>query len=130
MPIARKCSTVDADKCPCSGATLDRLIQPAILVVLAEGSLHGYRLAERIGDMPGFTGEPPDLSGIYRVLKGMERHGLVTSAWDVSESGPAKKSYHISPAGMHCLKRWVKTLEEYRHSVTGLLNAARKAVRR
>ena len=130
MSIARKCASVDSEKCPCSGATLDRLIQPAILVVLAESPLHGYRLAERIGDLPGFTGERPDLSGIYRVLKVMEGHGLVSSAWDVSETGPAKKSYRITPAGLQCLKRWVKTLEQYRNNVTGLLNAARKAVQR
>ena len=41
----------DWDDCPCGGRTLDKLIQPAILVVLAAGPLHGYRLAERIGEL-------------------------------------------------------------------------------
>jgi DNA-binding PadR family transcriptional regulator len=113
--------------CPCEGATLDRLIQPAILVVLAEGPLHGYRLAERIGELPGFTGEKPDVSGVYRFLKAMERKGLVASAWDTSESGPAKKCYQITPSGRNCLHRWVGTLENYRRAVSGLLGAARKA---
>ena len=89
--------------CPCQGGTLDRLIQPAILVVLAGGPLHGYRLVERIGALPGFAGQKPDASGVYRFLKAMEGRELVASAWDVSASGPAKKSYQITPAGQQCL---------------------------
>jgi DNA-binding PadR family transcriptional regulator len=79
--------------CPCDGGTLDRLIQPAILVVLADGPLHGYRLAERISELPGFAGQRPDASGVYRFLKVMEGKGLVCSSWDISGSGPAKKAY-------------------------------------
>jgi PadR family transcriptional regulator, regulatory protein PadR len=130
MPSARKTSPADANQCPCSGATLDRLIQPAILAVLAEGPLHGYRIADRIGDLPGFEGERPDLSGIYRFLKAMERHGMVCSGWDISAPGPAKKSYRITADGQLCLKRWVKTLESYRKNITSLLKATRKASRR
>ena len=39
--------------CPCSGGTLDKLVQPAILAALTEGPIHGYRLAERINEMIG-----------------------------------------------------------------------------
>jgi DNA-binding PadR family transcriptional regulator len=117
----------DLVACSCEGGTLDRLIQPAILVVLADGPLHGYRLAERIGDLPGFTGQKPDASGVYRFLKTMERKGLVASSWDLSENGPAKRSYQITPAGQHCLHRWIKTLEDYRRGISGLLGAARRA---
>ena len=113
--------------CSCDGGTLDRLIQPAILVVLAAGPLHGYRLVERIGEVPGLAGRKPDASGVYHMLKAMERKGLVASSWDVSESGPAKKSYHITPTGGQCLHRWIKTLENYRRGISGLLGAARKA---
>jgi PadR family transcriptional regulator, regulatory protein PadR len=113
--------------CPCDGETLDRLIQPAILVVLASRPLHGYRLVERISELPGFTGQKPDASGVYRFLKVMERKGLVASSWDISESGPAKKSYKITSAGRRCLHRWIGTLENYRRGISGLLGAARKA---
>lgn len=66
--------------CPCKGGTLDRLIQPAILAVLAEGPLHGYRLAARISEIPGFAAETqrlgrlplPDEHGAERA-----RHRLV-----------------------------------------------------
>ena len=113
--------------CPCNGGTLDRLIQPAVLVVLAHAPLHGYRLVERISELPGFKGQKPDASGVYRFLKTMEGKGLVTSSWDISESGPAKKSYQITSAGGECLHRWIRTLEDYRRGISGLLAAARKA---
>ena len=117
--------TLDFEECSCTGGTLDRLVQPAILVVLAEGPMHGYLLAERIGAMPILGGQKPDVSGIYRFLKMMESKGIVTSAWDLSESGPAKKSYQITAAGQQCLDVWIKTLEGYRHGISELLKAAR-----
>jgi PadR family transcriptional regulator, regulatory protein PadR len=120
----------DLIACPCSGATLDRLIQPAILAILAEGPMHGYRLAERIGVMPGFARHKPDVSGIYRFLKAMERKEFVVSSWDVSKAGPAKKSYQITAAGRRCLRRWVETLEQYRDGIASLLKAARRAAKK
>jgi len=118
---------LDLVACPCAGRTLDKLIQPAILVVLAEGPLHGYRLAERIGAMPGLAGGRPDVSGIYRFLKSMQRKGLVVSSWDLSQSGPAKKSYQLTPVGHQCLRQWIATLEAYRDGILALLKAARRA---
>ena len=65
MPTDRTNLALDLADCPCSGGTLDKLIQPAVLIVLAEGPLHGYRLAERIGTMPTLGGQKPDVSGVY-----------------------------------------------------------------
>jgi DNA-binding PadR family transcriptional regulator len=120
----------NAIACPCEGGTLDRLIQPAILVVLAEGPLHGYRLTERIGALPGFAGNKPDVSGVYRFLKTMESKGLVVSSWDLAERGPARKAYQITSAGERCLQRWIKTLEQYREGIAVLLRTARKAAKK
>lgn len=116
------------EDCPCGGRTLDKLINPAVLVVLAEGPLHGYRLAERIGESFAFGGQKPDASGVYRALKTMEAKGLVASSWTLSDTGPAKRSYQLTPAGARCLQQWITTLEEYRDGITTLLKAARKAV--
>jgi DNA-binding PadR family transcriptional regulator len=116
--------------CPCTGATLDKLIQPAVLAALAEGPIHGYGLVERIGRMPSFAGETPDPSGVYRLLKAMEKKEMVVSSWDLSESGPAKKTYEITPQGRDCLRRWMQTLEQYRDDISALLGTVRKAVKR
>lgn len=127
MTTDREGTSLDLADCPCTGGTLDRLIQPAILVILAEGPSHGYRLAERIGEMPMFRGAKPDGSGVYRFLKAMESKGLVTSSWDTSQGGPAKRIYQVTKAGECCLRTWVQTLQEYRDGINFLLQAARSA---
>jgi DNA-binding PadR family transcriptional regulator len=119
---------IDFPGCPCSGGTLDKLIQPAMLAVLAEQPAHGYRIAERIGEMPHFLGEKPDVSGIYRSLKTMESKGLVVSSWETPGQGHAKRLYEITAAGEACLARWIETLDGYLETITALLDAARTAV--
>ncbi len=120
---------LELSTCPCSGNTLDRLVQPAILVVLAAGPLHGYRVAEQISERFALGHPKPDMSGVYRFLKGMEEKGLVASSWDISHGGPARRCYQITPDGERCLSQWIETLERYRKRINGLLRAARIAVR-
>jgi PadR family transcriptional regulator, regulatory protein PadR len=114
--------------CPCSGGTLDKLIQPAILAVLSEEPAHGYRIAEKIHEMPSFLQQKPDVSGVYRFLKTMESKGLVVSSWDTPDTGHAKRLYEITATGQACLARWVKTLDSYRTAVAALLDVAGAAV--
>ena len=118
----------DWNDCPCAGRTLDKLIHPAILVVLSAGPLHGYRLVERLGQLSTFGGQKPDASGVYRAMKMMEAKDLVASTWTPSEAGPAKRAYQLTATGTYCLREWITTLEEYREGITLLLKAARKAV--
>jgi DNA-binding PadR family transcriptional regulator len=113
--------------CPCCGATLDKLVQPAILAALTGGAIHGYRLAERINEMAGQFGAKPDVSGIYRFLKRMEATGLVTSSWEAGAKGHAKRLFEITPDGHACLVRWTTTLETYLEAITALLKAAKAA---
>ena len=128
MSSTRVRLALDLDTCPCGGGTLDKLIQPAVLAVLAEGPLHGYGLAERLGQMPICGGRKPDLAGIYRCLKAMETNGLVIPSWDLSGTGPAKKTFRLTPAGEECLAHWIETLEQYYRGINALLKTARKAI--
>jgi len=116
--------------CPCSGATLDKLVQPAILAALTEGPIHGYRLAERISEVAGPFGDKPDVSGIYRFLKKMQAAGLVTSNWETGEQGHAKRLFEITADGRACLARWTATLETYLKTLTTLLKDAKAATAR
>ena len=115
------------DDCPCSGGTLDKLIQPAILAALSHGPLHGYKLAEHISEMAGCSTGKPDLSGIYRFLKAMEARRLVKSSWDTPEKGHARRCFQITTEGMTCLDRWITTLEAYQATIKGLLKEVRAA---
>lgn len=117
----------DLEKCPCSGTTLSKLIQPGILTVLTEGPVHGYRIVERLSHLRIVGGSGPDTTGVYRALRAMEERDLVVSSWDLSESGPAKHLYELTDLGRVCLGRWVSTLRDYQESVGQLLAAVTAA---
>lgn len=117
---------LDLDKCPCSGRTLARLIQPAVMAVLAREALHGYVIAQRLHAMDLFREQKPDVTGLYRLLKNMEKRGLVTSVWERGPSGPAKRRYRLAPDGHACLERWVTTLRSYQRTVGALLAVVAK----
>ena len=125
MPARRSIYTSQLGACPCSGVNLDRLIQPAILIILAEGRLHGYRIVERIAEIEQHK---PDATGVYRALRSMEKRGLIDSAWSPSVVGPAKKSYWLTDEGTLCLARWVETLERHSQTVQRLLYRAERVL--
>jgi len=116
-------------RCPCVGATLDKLIQPAILAILSHGPLHGYELTRKIGDIPHFLDEAPDISGVYRMLKALEKRGVVTSDWSMSQEGRPKRQFTITDNGRQCLENWVITLHNYHKTIGSLLKVTQKAVR-
>jgi len=118
---------IPSPTCPCTGATLNKLVQPAILTTLAQGPLYGYRIAETLAAMPIVKGGKLDTTGLYRTLKSMERRGLLAGKWKPSEVGPDRRLYQLTRPGRTCLCRWVKTLEEYHIAVGALLASASKA---
>jgi poly-beta-hydroxybutyrate-responsive repressor len=119
---------IDLVDCPCTGKNLARLLHPAILAVLAQESLHGYRILERLADESMFHDQPPDPAGVYRILKSMEQEGLVTCSWDLQSSGPARRQYTITDRGTACLTKWLETITTYQNSITTLLTTINKAL--
>lgn len=116
---------MDFDQCPCSGKSLARLIQPAVMAALAAGEpLHGYVILQRLRGMAMFRDQGPDATGLYRLLHTMEQDGLVSAAWDVSARGPAKRRYALTADGRACLGRWVGTLRTYQAAIGDLLATA------
>ncbi len=82
-------------KCSCRGGRVSRYLIPALLLLLAEKSSHGYELTERYLEL-GFTEANFDPGAIYRTLKLLESEGFIKSRWDTEEIGPAKKIYSIA----------------------------------
>ena len=107
--------------CPCAGKNLDKFVQPMVLATLRDGPLHGYLIVQRFSDSQLFQGQEPDPAGVYRHLKAMERRGLVTSTWDMSAAGPAKRLYDLTAAGRKCIGQWLTTLEQYHRQVGQLM---------
>jgi poly-beta-hydroxybutyrate-responsive repressor len=90
-------------------ARVERFAEPALLLLLREHPAHGYDLLERL---PELTGESRiEMGNLYRLLRGLEDEGLVSSEWDASSPGPAKRRYAITPAGEQLLDHWVEALQ-------------------
>ena len=83
-------------------------LRPCILLLLRESPAHGYDLLERLGAF-GFSGSDP--GGLYRALRALESEGYVSSAWEASDSGPDRRTYQITRAGMESLHQYAKGLE-------------------
>ncbi len=89
-------------------ARVERFTEPALLLLLRERPAHGYELLERL---PELTGEQRvEMGNLYRLLRALEEEGLVSSEWDASSPGPAKRRYAITEAGERLLEHWAEAL--------------------
>jgi DNA-binding PadR family transcriptional regulator len=67
-----------------------------LLLVLAEQPAHGYDLPALLAPLGvGVT----DRGMLYRYLRSLEQGGLLASVWDPSPSGPARRTYRVTPQG-------------------------------
>ena len=81
----------------------------SVLLVLGEVPTHGYDLPVLLAPLGlGAT----DRSFVYRTLRAMESEGLVASAWDSSPTGPARRTYTVTPAGRAWATTAAATLRE------------------
>ncbi len=83
---------------------------PVILLMLREWNSYGYELMERLSKF-GLNMMNPGT--FYRTLRQMEKDGVVSSRWDTSEGGPARRVYSITEAGETYLKFWAESLDQY-----------------
>ncbi|MBA2478773.1 MAG: PadR family transcriptional regulator [Actinomycetota bacterium] len=78
-------------------------LRPCLLLLLAEGTSHGYELLEQLADLGLGRTDP---GGLYRCLRAMDEEGLVRSAWEPSTSGPARRVYELTDEG----REWLHVL--------------------
>lgn len=71
-------------------------LRPCLLLLLAEGTSHGYELLAQVGEL-GLRDVDP--GGLYRCLRAMDEEGLVRSRWEPSTSGPARRTYELTEEG-------------------------------
>lgn len=73
-----------------------RFLRSFLLLALDRHDVsYGYELYEAVTS----RGLSVDLAGVYRDLRTMERHDLVSSAWEPSEAGPDRRVYTLCSAG-------------------------------
>jgi PadR family transcriptional regulator PadR len=83
---------------------------PVVLLMLREWNSYGYELMEKLASF-GLNMMNPGT--FYRMLRQMEKDGMVSSSWDTSETGPARRIYSITEAGEAYLKLWSESLDQY-----------------
>lgn len=71
---------------------------------------HGYELLDGLNPF-GYEQNPVDLSTVYRILRGLEEQGFVSSYWDTGSGGPARRLYRITDEGDRYLAWWVEDLQ-------------------
>ena len=83
---------------------------PILLLMLRQWSSYGYELMEKMSTF-GLAAMNPGT--FYRTLRQMEKDGMVSSSWDTSEGGPARRVYSITDAGEAYLNYWAQSLDQY-----------------
>ena len=96
-------------------ARLERFTEPAVLLVLRESPGHGYELLEQLQTL--MPGERIDMGNLYRILRSLERDGLVASSWDEQAPGPAKRIYVITQSGERVLTQWVEAFAKIERQI-------------
>ena len=75
----------------------------AILSLVAEQPRHGYEIEQVIEERGMREWTEVGFSSIYYLLKKLEREGLIEGQLEQAERGPARKVYHVTPAGRGAL---------------------------
>lgn len=92
---------------------------PVLLLLLKDWNAHGYELMQKLVQF-GF--QTVDQGNFYRLLRQLEKDELVTSEWDTTASGPAKRIYSITTAGEQYLDIWAGSLEQYQKMLEQFFN--------
>lgn len=96
------------------------LLSSSLLAYLRRWNAYGYQLVQELAraGLPHF-----DSTTVYRTLRQLERAGLVSSFWDTSESGPARRMYSLTKAGEAFLDLWLDIFGRYQRIFQTALNS-------
>jgi poly-beta-hydroxybutyrate-responsive repressor len=96
------------------------LLSSSLLAYLRRWNAYGYQLVQELtrSGLPSF-----DSTTVYRTLRQLERAGLVSSFWDTSESGPARRMYSLTKAGETFLDLWLDLFGRYQKVLHSALDS-------
>ncbi len=126
MSRGRKCCRKHQGPCPEKMGNLYRFVEPIVLICLAKlKKTHGYQIA-REAEQLTITHSPLDVAAIYRTLRQLEELGFVTSSWDTTNPGPAKREYTLTEEGWEQIRDWEYVLEDILASLRRLQETFKK----
>ena len=96
------------------------LLSSSLLAFLRRWNAYGYQLVRELATagLASF-----DSATVYRTLRQLERAGLVSSFWDTSESGPARRMYSLTKAGETFLELWMELFGRYQKILHSALDS-------
>jgi poly-beta-hydroxybutyrate-responsive repressor len=97
-------------------ARLERFSEPAVLLLLRDKPAHGYELLEQLPEL--MPGDRADMGNLYRILRSLEREGLVASSWDDEAPGPTKRVYVLTESGRKVLDLWVNAFKKVEQQIS------------
>lgn len=101
-------------------ARVERFIEPSLLLLLRDAPGHGYELAEAAGEQLA-DDRGVDLGNLYRLLRGLEDEGVVTSVWRADLPGPNRRTYKLTEAGRALLDSWAEALRRTEQVIAAFL---------
>lgn len=111
--------STDKNKDPINLGTPKNFLIPMMLLHLRDWNAHGYELMKKLSQ---FGLDSIDKGNFYRILRQLEKDAMVTSEWDTSSDGPAKRIYSITEAGEQYLETWANSLEYYQKMLDQFFN--------
>lgn len=99
------------------------MLMAHLLALLKDWSGYGYELAQRLEEA-GFSRY--NSGSLYRTLRQMEGLGLISSFWDTSAAGPARRMYSLTKTGQLFLDNWISMLDFHRRALDIYLGSARR----
>mgnify|MGYP001819268833 CR=1 FL=1 len=105
------------------GARRGRWIEPFVLLLIAEGPIHGYSVISQLDEL-GLNSDGVDVGMVYRTLRELEAEGLVKTRWGLEE-GPPRREYRLTAKGHEVLDEWVAVMAERRRLIEVFLDRSR-----
>jgi len=106
-----------------------RFTEPIVLLAIAQlGQAHGYQITQEAEKM-AVTHAGVDSGIIYRTLRRLEEAKRVTSAWDTTGGGPARRVYALTESGLEHLEEWVQVLNDLAGSLRNLTRDCARTAR-
>ncbi len=109
------------------GARRGRWIEPFVLLLVAEGPVHGYSVIGQLNEL-GLNADGVDVGMVYRTLRECEAEGLVETQWGLDE-GPPRREYRLTASGHGVLEEWVEVMTERRRLIKAFLSRAQRTER-
>jgi PadR family transcriptional regulator PadR len=96
------------------------LLTPYVLLAISTQKAHGYFIEQYLRSL-GLA--QVEMTTLYRMLRQLEKDGLVRSAWEAQTGGPARRVYTLTDAGRALLDTGASYLQQYRNAIDSFFGA-------